>query len=638
MTAAPAAGHKRKRGFATGDLEPNDADNEDDEDGDGDAKMARLGFDLFSKTAADPETPNSGTTAALNGSNDMYKSFVQNALFELDKNNPVLVQGLTSKFTASASIPNSDRETLTPEQQWHLIQALTFEIGRLDRPVCNELVAAILQLRWYERGDEFMLVYARFLGVLVSGIPRWYTSIVSKLVAEFAQPQTPIRHSLLEHVVGLVPTARQVVAESLHASFPHKSEPARRILRYTQNMLQVVEYVPEVQASAWRLITEKLIELDAELQVELDEDEEEEELESSEDEDEDRPKETVFEYTSDSDEDVDADNAMDIDDAAQTQLAKVPQKLDKLLVHLLDYITTRLTAVSDDPQATGSFYALQQHLFQTHILSTYQTKSVQYLVFSAAHTDPAYMDAFLALLVETVLSPTAQSDTRVKAAQYVASFVARARGIHPDQLRAVVSMLGDWLTRYVQERELEVTTHANLGLGMARFRVFYAVAQALMYIFCFRRHQLKSSSLTDSNNNNDIIIMGDNDIDSGSAWVGELDELFRRLIVTKFNPLRYCQRTIVAMFAQLAQRDNLVYCYTVMEQNRLAFGPSALASPAAVASTQAHQASGMLDSFFPFDPLVLPATRRRVAPLYVEWGDVAGEDDDSGSDINIYED
>lgn len=549
-----------------------------------------------------------------------------------------------------------------------VIKALTFEIGRLDRPSCNDLIAAIIKIKWYQNGSDFMAAYARFLAVLVSGIPKWYTSIVVKLISEFVQVHyASVHHSALDQIVGLMPTCKGALPDILRANFPHKTESSTHTLRYIKNALWMTEYVPEVRGSVWGLVMEKIVDLDAELQDELgglnDLDVDDPDMSSDEEGDQavDALETDITNMDNRSESDTDEED-LELNDAGNNAASAlvVRRKLDKILFYLLNYLDSKLTNYQHDPDTSGSLFALLQNLFKTYVLSTYQTRCVQYLLFYAAHADSVFMDAFLAFLIETALSPTEAMETRLRAVQYVASFIARARGISTEQLLFVVRILSAWLTRYVQERELEVGD-GSLGLGMGRFRLFYAVAQALMYLFCFRHHILKKQQGTGTGTG-----LADDDEDPESSvdsdWHCNLDKLFRRLIITKFNPLGYCQRTVVAMFAQIAQKEDLVYCYTIMEQNRLGLNrdfttPALCSSSSSNNNNSTHNNNNspakslppkrnsssttfttpntplIMDTFFPFDPLNLPATRQKVSFKYVEWSDVADEDEDSGSEL-----
>ena len=44
-------------------------------------------------------------------------------------------------------------------------------------------------------------------------------------------------------------------------------------------------------------------------------------------------------------------------------------------------------------------------------------------------------------------------------------------------------------------------------------------------------------------------------------WECDLDKFFQRAILTKFNPLKFCDETVVYIFAKLATKLNVCYCY-----------------------------------------------------------------------------
>lgn len=604
----------------------------------------------------------------------------------------------------------SGPEALSPEQMILVFKALTAEIGRLDRPACNRLLASILDIKWTKEKSDFQNAYARFLCVLVSGIPRWWSQTAKKMISEFTRENTEIHHSVLKFILGLMPTSTTSLPDIFKNNYPHKSDPTKLILRYISNLLSVVEYAPEVRSNVWALIMEKTVELDVELQDEFDDDEDEmddNQDDDGDDEDDDTVKETVPGVTAslvqinamagdagnDSDDDDEADDndseisEYDVEDIAMSASA-VRTKLDSVMSLLLNYLDNCFSVSEIESGDGQSLFVTLQHLFKTYILSTYRTRSVQYLLFWASHANPLLMDAFLASLLETALSPRENMERKLKAMQYISSFIARAKGLSRMQIVFVISILTSWLDRYVEEREAEVDTQPG---GMGRFRLFYSATQTIMYIFCFRHAMLRKeisnsgavgsdeqSQLQSDETGNDATSKIKSSSDS--EWECDLDKLFRRLIITKFNPLRYCRRTVVAMFAQIARKEDLVYCFTIMEQNRLGksatinnsnnnnnsgprAGPTGVGGgvlkssssvPAVANSSSSNQVTSsslnnsgttvgdvfwqrtsdfvMLDAYFPFDPLHLPQCRQRMQTLYLEWADVADDSESSGSD------
>lgn len=619
------------------------------------------------------------------------------------------------------NLTKASSEAFTDEQMFYIISALTGEISRLDNPNTDQLVSAILRIKWFTKDRVFINSYVRFLTVLVSGVPRWWSDVTRNMVKGFiTEENTETHHNVIKHVLKLMPTIVSSFQTILSENFPHKSESKQQSMRYITNILRVVDYVPELRSSVWSLIFEHIIQLDVELQdlmnysdeedEEDDEDNEEEEDDSDSDSDSDEEMSTPPSAENNGlsprmryhDEGSDDDGVLDVskiqtsahadgttrsgeDDLDESQNGKnddddddevrgvatlfddeddgeyimdngidvraIRDKLDSIMVLLFKYIDAKLnsdTLLEQNGEAQVLFLTLLAH-FKSFVLSTHRTRSVQFLLFKATHSHPELIDGFLASLIEIAIAPQEVMDRRLKSMQYISSFVARAKGLSRTQLIFAVSILTEWLNRYVQEREVEVD---GLPGGMGRFKMFYAVSQALMYIFCFRHDMLHVQSDDNQSKSN-----GTRD----SEWECSLDKMFQRIVISKFNPLRYCRDTVVSKFAQIAHRENLVYCFTIMEQNRL--GPKQAASlassnngnpylssnisdssnkrpQASLSSSFAkymfhnarHKDFVMLEAYFPFDPLFLPICKKVISPIYVEW--VQDEEDSESEEVD----
>jgi len=503
-----------------------------------------------------------------------------------------------------------------------------------------------------------MNIYASFITVLVSAIPRWSTMVTNKLILDFTRENTDIHHSVLKYILALLPTASSSLPATFQKHFPHKSDNTKYIIRYISNLLRVVSYAPQVRTSVWALIMEKTVELDVELQEDLEDDDDDEEIEDDMDKSDEEDEEENIKQTSlkeliganDNDTDNEEDDNDMMSDTSEYNVesmdmttAVVRHKLDAVMTLLLNHLDSSLSHDQIESGDGQLLFVTLQNLFKTYVLSTYRTTSVQYLLFWASHANPVLMDAFLASLIETALSPNENMEKRLKAMQYISSFIARAKGLSQTQIIFTISILASWLSAYIEEREAEVDSVA--GGGMGKFKMFYSVTQTMMYIFCFRHALLRKEHVkkTQSTSGGSDELDGLKIESSDSQWVCDLDKLFRRLIITKFNPLRYCRRTVVSMFAQIAQKEDLVYCFTVMEQNRL--GQPTLSATSTPTTTAANtpnvggvdvlwkksQDFVMMDAYFPFDPLSLPTCKERIQSMYVEWNDVAN-DSDSGSE------
>ena len=176
-------------------------------------------------------------------------------------------------------------------------------------------------------------------------------------------------------------------------------------------------------------------------------------------------------------------------------------------------------------QQLTQFHALLA-IFTRTILCTFKSRYTQFLLFWFASRDAAFVDLFLGELVaHALLEPTTPEVSRAAAASYVASFVSRAMFIGRDEARGAVRVLCRFL-------EHEVDVHESGGGDggdddAAPPGVFYAVAQAVFLIFCFRWRELVEGD-------------GEGEPPAGSPtkmWMGELS-VIRRVVACPLQPLK----------------------------------------------------------------------------------------------------
>ena len=159
-------------------------------------------------------------------------------------------------------------------------------------------------------------------------------------------------------------------------------------------------------------------------------------------------------------------------------------------------------------------------IFDRTLLRTFKTRHTQFLLFYLCSLDPASSDHFIGVLLARALFETdAAAVTRVAAAGYVASFISRAKFVDQAMTRKVVRLLCEFLEN--QMDNLQAGSGGNQGLP-----VFYAVAQAVFYIFCFRW-----KDLLDEGDEDEIVL------ETGRRWMMGL-ETVKRAISSSFNPLK----------------------------------------------------------------------------------------------------
>lgn len=335
-------------------------------------------------------------------------------------------------------------------------------------------------------------------------------------------------------------------------------------------------------------------------------------------------------------------------------IKKTLTKLDSIIFLLLK--TTENSFTTEElNHGNGVFlFNTLTSLFKSHILPTHFTKLIQFTLFHVSQYQPELADSFLVLLIDVAFNTSEILEKRLKAMQYLSSYIARAKNLSRHQIVFVVSYLIGWLNKYVIERECEVfesdndnkgrTKGFNNGGGMERFKLFYAAFQALLYIFCFRYNMLYkveqgasaiASSASNVSTSTNLGPSSDNE-----QWECELDKFFQRAMISKFNPLKYCDETVVYIFAKIATKLNVCYCYSIIEHNKrermIQTNGGSSSLPSAVSNFKAKQEFLDLEAYFPFDPLVLPTCKKLITTNYVEWSDVNPsnddeDDEDSGS-------
>ncbi|KAK9385223.1 RNA polymerase I-specific transcription initiation factor RRN3-domain-containing protein [Lipomyces mesembrius] len=601
-------------------------------------------------TASGKDDPQSADNLARR----IHRAFVQNALSEMDKGNTAPLHDLTSQLSVKLFSP----EGLSARQVYHVLSSLLSCMDRLTTATSVSLIRAIINLPGIDTDPASLAgpqrktfltlvqLYGKFLGVLVSSMPKWYTEIASRIVSEFTATSGRSAerwHALLRYLVTLVPTSAAVLQSAIIKSFPYKYEDSGVLARYVANILRVVEYVPEVQGGIWGVIVERTVELDVDIENKLDQLDDEDEDNDVDDGDAACNKlaplgiDSNLELEKNFQEDeVILSTQLGREVLDPTNIKTMSTKLDSLVSFLLRQLQLSFSASEVPSNESLVLYSTLLSHFATYLLPTHRTHAIQYLFFSVSQSAPEFTDAFLALLLETALAPAEAIPRRQMAMQYLASYVARARAVTDSQLHSVISILSAWISRYLDEREPEVRSGdstplrngARGSIDMARFTMFYAVVQGFFYIFCFRHGGLRNE---------------EDDSGHSGEWVCNISQLLQRVVNSRFNPLKWCNADVVSMFAKVAQREGAAYCFSIIQKNKRGTPVvSDVPSPTEGLTTPAMKASSLmgedfngtfnkvemkpLEGYFPFDPLVLKRTRYLVRENYVTWAEVAGDE------------
>jgi len=552
--------------------------------------------------------------------------------------------------------------------------ALLGSVASLNKS-CSGLVYAVLESQWLGRDEGYVALYTRFLGSLSSAQGGFVGTVLRLLVENFSGgrhshrlhcrtdhnysavprssgqlPNYPIvnraqlyarTHHALKYLLQLIPSASGVVSPILAAAFPPSTDSTRTHVSYVQNLLKIIEYAPELRSDILVLITERLVKIDLQVQEDLENLEEEVDEGLVEDVSKLNTAHEGMDVLSggeDEDEDESTISDEDLDEEAQRkqEVKSNINKVDSILDILFAYYQPFFHSGRLDEK--GATLDLLLSHFTTIILPTYHSRYTQFLLFHFAQTTPALIDHFAGTCVDIAFDKIQPAIIRRSAAAYLGSFVARGKHVPPQIVQDVFDIIGGQLHGLLTEYESTCR-----GPDLRRYATFYALVQALLYIFCFRWRDLTIDS--------DSYV--DSDSDAGAAfeekpptWAAGVKETLHRTIHSPLNPLKVCSPAIVAEFANIAHRHGLIYVYSRIETNkrlRLSHftGSSSDRTPGrdTALSVKLDESYHQLDAYFPFDPYQLPRSKKWIEGDYVNWEGVSDDEEDGhGSDSGSDED
>ncbi|CAE7233456.1 unnamed protein product [Rhizoctonia solani] len=625
---------------------------------------------------------------------DMYLTFVRNALKERLGGNSEPFHELVGQFSPAKF--NEVGEGSTAQlRSW--IAALSHVVSSLERSHAP-LVEAVLATPWMTLDDAFTVTYTNFIGVLVSARPEYLASVLSRCIQGFTyqtyealgrystESSIPLTrrvicnrvHNLLSHLLGLIPTLPLMLQPIITSHFPHKKLSKLAQTTYIRNLLMLSGYCPALSDAILSLIIERAQQIDVEIQVELEDLDDDDDPETGDifnlDGFDNAVGEDPFQNPGFGDEDEGEilDGLSDISsedgDLAEDDVVEGPSNVKHIqdMVAKLDAVLTlmfeHLAATPTEPlpsfswPSTGRISPLPatparqleiRHsqlwnliaIFKRTIVKTHKSRYTQFLLFwySSLHAD--FTDVFLGVLMDRLMDATLSDVARVGAASYVASFISRAKHVDTSSARAVVGVLCDYLRDTVDKIEELEAQSSNFTPVVSQYALFYAIAQAIFLIYCFRWRELGEDP-------DELLVEGD---ESPKLWMPEL-LVVQRAIMCALNPLKICAINVVQQFARVSNSTGFVYCFTILESNRRSDLATAEAPPpqhgtrlkidpkhARLSRDLALDAD--LNAFFPFDPYKLPISHKYIDDVYREWSSVALEEDlDSDDETEALQD
>lgn len=305
-------------------------------------------------------------------------------------------------------------------------------------------------------------------------------------------------------------------------------------------------------------------------------------------------------------------------------------------------------------------------IFDRSILRAFKTRHTQFLIFWYASIHPDFADAFIGTLLHRSLYDGSQPAVmRVASGSYLASFISRANFLDPKAVQGVVSILCDWLDEQLHLAAPSPSDSGVLpgpgsnsgapGLAPNQYAIFYAVTQAMLYVFCYRWKDL----VAEEDDQDEEMFLDTLHEAPARKWLPELQAL-KNVITSSLNPLKVCTPAVVAQFVRIAAHVDFCWCYNIVEANKRASKPgSGAAGNGSAATTPLTMPTSSIDNpgaapsdpevlktlqeaevetHFPFEPFKLPLTKSYIDGIYKEFESPEGLDEDDQSTTTTTDD
>ncbi|KAG8527015.1 uncharacterized protein KY384_008444 [Bacidia gigantensis] len=549
----------------------------------------------------------------------------------------------------------------TPTTLRNYTIALLANVSSLNKTT-TDLVRKVISSEWLGRESEYVVLFMRLLGSLNTAQPIFLESSLNMLVENLtAQPACNRElmneptvskvtiygrvHKTLGYLMQLIPSASSIIRRILNNHFPQSNESRRFNIVFTNNILGILRYAPELRSDILSLITDRVVKVDVQVQIDI-EDLEEDEISDHLEHGMSRAKHDYMEDLNDesdtSDDDSESDEEEDPEVLRTRDITQMVGKLDAILDILFSFYNADFSSSKTSNSATNTIDQLLSQ-FLTMILPTHRSRHTQFLLFHFVQQSPTHIDHFVGTCVSTVLDRKQPPLLRQNAAAYLASFVARGIHVPSSIVREVFDYISSELNRLRKEHLPKCQ-----GPDLRRYASYYCLVQALMYMFCFRWRDLEVR-------NEEVEKEDDLDVSftRGHQWKPGVKEVFSANIFSKLNPLKVCSPAIVIEFARVAQHLGVVYVYHLLETNKRIKSRNAVAvagcqlygqlerdTALSISHNEGHQ---HLDAYFPFDPYHLPRSKKWIEGDYRSWKGLPGleeekDDSDSEDDEELPED
>eukprot|EP00484_Ammonia_sp_Unknown_P030177 CAMPEP_0197030300 /NCGR_PEP_ID=MMETSP1384-20130603/9558_1 /TAXON_ID=29189 /ORGANISM="Ammonia sp." /LENGTH=614 /DNA_ID=CAMNT_0042459617 /DNA_START=12 /DNA_END=1856 /DNA_ORIENTATION=+ len=411
-------------------------------------------------------------------------------------------------------------------RKWYLALTDCVPFLHLDR-YRNLWFTIFERFRW-DFPSPTLDAYCTFCTVLISQHPVAIKPVLQTCIANFIDrfhtDKCPSNqkmavdheriHRLLQQIHVHRPTVTGLLMSCLVDLFPNMfTEDTHIIGGYVQQLLSVIQYIPELRPQIIQLIVEKMILID----VELDKRDKQHHgkpassahgnaanNEESKYETNDPAARTVSDdhedsVVSDEREDCeDKEDGMAVSDEEDDheEEDKLATNLDQLMCLMFDYIKI---IADDHHDLLNEVYQTMSRIFESTILSTHEITSVQFIMFYLCSFRSQFAEEFVSRLMKLCTDTHRPSHERCFAAGYIGGYVSKAKYLRHMSAFTAFDILIQWLLAYTQIYKKQYPFVANIGPREAKnHQLFYAVCQAVFRIYAHHQHTFDSMFQTNS--------------------------------------------------------------------------------------------------------------------------------------------
>lgn len=344
------------------------------------------------------------------------------------------------------------------------------------------------------------------------------------------------------------------MATLLAEHFPHPRAPLNSHIHYLRHAIKVLDYAPKFEQQLLGLVIDRILQIDVHVQKEdieavapIDSQSMVFQMDANPNEESGDPiavasladgSLSAIREPPDSDDELDSDTDGTATFAVDQNEMII--KLDSLMVVAFDYLSATFRKLERGPDSNQrlapdkaailrarELQSILLDIFDRTIIRSVRSRHVQFLLFYTCSFSDQFADDFLSLLVHKSMDPALPALHRMSAASYVGSFIARAKYIPIDRICESLGVLADWASSYVRKFESPTVVPDHRKYG-----VFYAVVQAVLYIFVFRWKEVTAAQEDSAGN---------------LRWPRELQSI-PSILNSRFRPLKVRVVEVLAAF------------------------------------------------------------------------------------------